>query len=538
MASMGSLIRAASGLAASQNGLYVTGHNLANVNTPGYVRQQSMQQESNYLTIGQGKRDLLTVGLGVEISQIRQIRDSFLDRNFRTEAGRYGFYDAQAQAIDEIEAILGEIHGETIAASINDLWDALNELSKNPSGQETRGIFIQSAAIFINKANHIAEQLEEYQHNLNNQIREQVNRINDLTTEIQEWNEKIAYYEASGDHANDFRDARNLALDELSQLIDIQYHEDKIGRINIIAEGHTLLSGNYVSKIKLEQATPKNPFVKPVWADTDTDVFNMNKPVGAYYENDMGKLKGLLYARGDKTGNHTDFTEDKYSGVEGQMLPRVQAQFDFLVNRIVTLINDALSPKKPDGTFDEDHAPYDLEGNQSGIELFKRKKHDRYAADGTYIEEDSSDRSTLYSAGNIIINPEILEDYDKLALNKTKGNLSDNTLIEEIITEWESSSMMSNPKTPTTKLSIGEFYSNMVGEIGGLGREAVQHLKNQRTMVQQIEGQRSALSGVSLDEEMGNMLKYQHAYNAASRVITVVDGMLDTIVNRLGVVGR
>ena len=140
MASMGSLIRAASGLAASQNGLYVTGHNLSNANTTGYVRQQSMQQESNYLTIGYQGKDILSVGLGVDVAQIRQIRDSFLDQNYRNEIGRYGFYNAQSQTIDEIEAVLGEIDGESISQSINDLWDSLNELSKNPSGQETRGI--------------------------------------------------------------------------------------------------------------------------------------------------------------------------------------------------------------------------------------------------------------------------------------------------------------------------------------------------------------------------------------------------------------
>ncbi len=543
MASMGSLIRAASGLVASQNGLYVTGHNLSNANTTGYVRQQSMQQESNYLTIGYQGKDILSVGLGVDVAQIRQIRDSFLDQNYRNEIGRYGFYNAQSQTIDEIEAVLGEIDGESISQSINDLWDSLNELSKNPSGQETRGIFVQSAVIFINKANHIADQLEDYQFNLNTQIKDRVKEINTLTEQIQGFNEKISYYEASGDHANDLRDERNLALDRLSELIDIQYHEDKTGRINITTEGHTLLSGNYVSKIKLEQTADKSPFVKPVWADTNTDVFNMNKPVGAYYQNDLGELKGLLYARGDKKANYTDFTDStKYQQIEGQLIPKTQAQFDYLVHTMVTMINDQLSPKTEEGKFDTNNAPYDFKGDQSGLDLFKRVQYDRYKkeADGNliYIKENEAQPDTLYTAGNLEVNPEILEDYDKLALYQTKGNLSDNTLIEEMITQWESPQLIIHPDTPSTQLSIGEYYANMIGEIGGMGQEAIQHLKNQETMVKQVEGQRNAISSVSLDEEMSNMLKYQHAYNASARVVSVIDSMMDVIVNRLGVVGR
>ena len=539
MASMSSLVRAASGLAASQNGLYVTGHNLSNANTPGYVRQQSMQQESQYLTVGYRGKDILTVGLGVDVVQIRQIRDSFLDQNYRNEVGRFGYYQVQSQTIEEIEAILGEIHGESISQSITDLWDALHELSKNPGGQETRGIFVQSAVTFINKANHIADQLEKYQMNLNTQIQDQVKEINQLTEQIQVFNDKIAYFEASGDHANDLRDERNMALDRLAQLIDIQYHEDKVGRVNIMAEGHTLLSGSYRAQIKLEQATPQSPFVKPLWADTDTDVFDMSKPVGAYYQNDIGELKGLLYARGNEKANYTYFEdENKYNQIQQQQIPRVQAQFDYLVHQIVTLINDALAPTKTDGTLDLDQAPYDLDGKQEGVELFKRKNHDRYGNDSKEIKEDPNRPDTLYSAGNLMVNPAILENYNKLALNKTKGNFSDNTLIENMIKDWESPGLLIDPNTPNTQVSIGEYYANMIGEIGGMGVEAIQHLKNQQTMVKQVEGQRNSISSVSLDEEMSNMLKYQHAYNASARVISVLDTMIDTIVNRLGIVGR
>ena len=104
-------------------------------------------------------------------------------------------------------------------------------------------------------------------------------------------------YEVNGDNANDLRDARNKALDELAELIDIKYYEDASGRIQVKAEGHLLVHDKFVNKIKLVQAESMSPFQKAVWEDTGEDVIKTNKDVSSANGNDLGKLKALIICR-------------------------------------------------------------------------------------------------------------------------------------------------------------------------------------------------------------------------------------------------
>ena len=112
-------------------------------------------------------------------------------------------------------------------------------------------------------------------------------------------------YEINGDNANDYRDARNKALDELAELIDIQYYEDATGRVQVKAEGHLLIHDKFINKLKLVQAESMSPFQKAVWEDTGEDVIKTNKDVTSEFGNDLGKLKALILSRGNVVANHT-----------------------------------------------------------------------------------------------------------------------------------------------------------------------------------------------------------------------------------------
>lgn len=522
-------------------GLNVTGHNLTNVNTPGYVRQQVLQHDSFYMTIGRNGKDLLSIGCGVDVTEIRQIRDSFLDRNYRTEIGAYQFYNTKQSTILEIESILGEINGESLSEIMTDFWRQTNKLAAAPDGIEERQAFIQSASVFIDKVNHIANQLNAYQFDLNNQVIDTVDTINSLAVQIRDLNEAIAKYESNGDHANDLRDQRNLLLDELAGLIDIQYSEDATGRVQVKAEGHLLVYGKIVSKMKLVQAEPKSPFVKPVWEDTGEDVIKMNRAITSESRNDKGKLKGLLLCRGNTAANHaTDWDKillnpKKTSEDEGNyyLIPKIQKEFDTLINSIVTAINNILAPtdqSDPDAPMGQDEAKTKF------TELFSRRNVPRYDATGTYIDEDPTDPNTLYSAGNLVINPALLNDggYNLLPLSKS-GYVGDDSVVQEILSKWdEETTQIGN----NHKLNFQDYYAEFITRIGIEGNEVTQRVENKQTVVNHVDNMRNSLSAVSIDEEMSNMMKYQHAYNASARVVNAVDSMIDTIVNRMGVVGR
>jgi flagellar hook-associated protein 1 FlgK len=537
MASMASLARATSGLLSNQRALHATAHNLSNVNTPGFTRQQVVFRDASYVTIGANSYSALQVGLGTDIQVVRQVRDPFLDAAYRSETSRQGYYYSNYQAVVELENILGEIHGESFSKSMDDLWNAINELAKQPEGLETRGLFVQSARAFIDSADLIMNQINEYQLNLNQQIKDTVKEINGLGDTIRDLNEKIARAEINGENANDYRDQRNVALDRLAHLADISYKEDASGRVNVILEGRSFVNDGYVQYIELAQAEERSPLVKPVWSGSDgSDVFNLDTVISVDKDNDKGLLKGLLIARGSRAGNYTDMEAGKFEDIQGSVVMTAQAQFDNLVHNVVTMINDLLAPVDPLTNQLSDEAPIGLDGS-SGTEIFVRKYYDRFDTNGDLIPVDPDDPYTWYATGNLTINPEILSDYNLIPLSKDLASIGDNSFVNKMIKAWEENLILLEP-TATTGLSFNEYYASFVSELGHKGQMAYNMQSNQEMMVTQLDNYRLSLMGVSSDEELSNMMQYQHAYNASAKVVAAVDEMLEHLITRVGIVGR
>ena len=540
MATISSLSRVISGLKTNEQALHTTAHNLANINTKGYVRQQTLIKESGYQNIGYSATSPMSVGMGTDIQAIRQVRDVFLDKAYREEQGRHGFYSSQYNAIEEIDAIFGEIEKESFATVLNDMWVSLNELSKNPSGLETRGAFVQNAVLFINRANLIMNQLNDYQTNLNEKVIDTVKNINNIGEQISTLNTLIVRQELSGGTANDYRDQRNLLLDELSKHVNINYKEDKNGNILVRIENVDFVTLNGYNKIDLTEAEPLSPLAMPVWPHLgNRPLFNLDMPTGPQYENDMGSLKGLILARGTRNANYTDMDPAVYDKeVKPFLIMNVQAQFDNLIHGIVTMINDMVSPNTagPPPVLDTANAPYGLDGSQ-GIEIFSRKNVPRYNALNELIEEDPNNSNTLYTASNLIVNQEVLLDYDKICLSKSIVDVGDSSIIDRIIQKWKEPFSPLEPSL-SLELSFNDYYKEFISNVGNVGNYSYNQMKNQELMSMQIENRRNSFMGASSDEELSNMIKFQHAYNAAAKVISVMDQMIEQIVMSTGKIGR
>ncbi|MFA9464528.1 MAG: flagellar hook-associated protein FlgK [Velocimicrobium sp.] len=234
---MTSMYTGVSGLIVSQTSINTTAHNISNVDTKGYTRQQILSSDFRYNTIGQTANSYLQVGLGADMSSIRQVRDMFLDKSYRLEIGRENYYEAQSNSIEEIESIFGELDGEAFKTSLSDLWTSISELAKEPLNTVNRGTLVATASSFLARAEIIKEQLSSYQTNLNSQILKKVNRINEIGDSIKGLNQKIRTNESSGQEANDYRDTRNSLLDELGGLASISYKEDAYGMVTVSVEG-------------------------------------------------------------------------------------------------------------------------------------------------------------------------------------------------------------------------------------------------------------------------------------------------------------
>lgn len=179
-----------SGLQVSQAALNVTSHNLANVDTEGYVRQQPVLTDFQYIKLGESYLSSKQLGLGANFAEIKQVRDMFLDLAYREEIGRKAYYESQYQAVSEIEGLFGELEGVSFQDTINDFWEAMQEMVKEPDNIVARASFVQTAVSFLERANSIYSQLCDYQVSLNTQILQQVKRINEIGDEISKLNKK------------------------------------------------------------------------------------------------------------------------------------------------------------------------------------------------------------------------------------------------------------------------------------------------------------------------------------------------------------
>lgn len=587
MSLMTSLSIGVSGLRTSQNSLNTTSHNLANVDTKGFVRQQVVQVDSSYISWGVTRISTLQSGLGVDIAAVRQVRDMFLDKSYRKEIGRQGFYETQYEAVQEVESMFGELEGVAFQGSLKDFWTSLQELAKEPDSIVTRATVISTAVNFIERAETISKQLHEYQINLNTQIKNKVNQINDIADNINLLNDKIRRYESNGlENANDLRDERNSLLDELGQLIKITYKENADGVVTVNAEGVPLVTEDRTFKMGTMQISDSSPMLKPIWLYLgDIDVFNLDKATMSSNDTDIGSLKGLLVARGSKEANYTDIPiRDNYPSdatynsavlnynnqINASVIMTVQAQFDQLIHGIVTTINDLLSPNVsqtipsgatvtyPDGTtvtltsdlelmvLDTANAPVGMDIDKTmGEALFNRKSMERYTtvevtyADGTtvtlkvYNQEDKTDNYSLFTLGEIEINKNILSNYSKipLSLNTGSGDYDIKTA-EALLSKWQEGFATLSPNT-LTKSNFSDYYTALIAELANRGEQLYTISSNQASMVTSIDNQRQAISGVSSDEELTNLIKFQHAYNASARYISVISEMLEHIVTRL-----
>lgn len=354
------------GLRGAQTGVNTTSHNLVNVSTEGYSRQRVNYVDRVYNNVGTSYINTMQIGLGTEINRISQVRDVFYDKAYRLEVGRKNFYEVQSDAVSEIENLMGEMNGVEFQASLSDLWKAVQELAKEPDSVVKQTSLVNTANTFMLRAQDVYGQLKDYQLNLNQQIKDAVKRINEIGAEIFEMNKQIVKVESGNEIANDYRDHRNMLLDELSEYASISYHEDIDGRVLVNIEGTMFVSQDHVFQMQTVKKEENN-LLDVTWGE-DVPVFNLSQGFSSELDTDVGKIKSLLFARGEGVCTFADIPDEKdpkfsptgifdpelyakalteYNNTtNSSIVASTEAYFDKLVHAVVTAVNDALSPNK------------------------------------------------------------------------------------------------------------------------------------------------------------------------------------------------
>lgn len=535
---MGAVYVGQSGIQTSQNSLNTTAHNLSNIETTGYTRQQILQGNKFYNTVGSAAVSNMQVGIGVDYTKTRQVRDQFLDASFRKESGRSAFYEICAETTGEIQTLLGEMEGASFAKSLSDLWTSVQELQKDPASAVTQSTFVARCSQFLERSQAVYSGLVEYQENIDSRIKDKVDEVNKYANDIFTLNLKIQKNESGIEEANDLRDQRNLLLDKLSKLVDTKVVDNGVDPVEIYVEGVPLVLGDFVNEMQTKEN--ENGFLDVVWGDTfnNTNVFNFVQEISSDFGTDVGELKALVFARGDHRANYTDLIDkDAYNKSNGKnvavadsIVMNVQAEFDNLIHKVTTAINNILTG----GTAETPNATKTV---PETFEIFQRLGSDRYNGT-TYIPEDISkpynNVSTMYTVTNLKINPKLLKEPTLNTFVKEDGSVdvTKATAISDAFANAEFSDMTLNPNTTST-FNFVDYYSAVVGQVGNVGSIYESICDSQNATTQSLENKRQEVVGVSSDDELQNMIKFQNAFNASSRYINVINDMLDTIINRL-----
>lgn len=365
------------GVRAAQSGLNTTAHNLANVKTTGYTRQQNIQTDSYYQNVKVAvDGSLIQTGMGTAVSAIRQIRDVFLDKEYRLEVGRQSFYEKLAETAGEVEDIFGETEGVEFRESLQALWNVMQDMANNPEDITKRQLFISTAESFLETAKNVYSQLNTYQTSLNSEIKDQVDRVNAIGELIAYYNVQIVKIEASGvENANDYRDMRNELMDQLATYTNYTFQEDINGSVQIYIENALFVDNGLSYHMGCEKIEGTD-FYKVRWLDNGYgDAYDISEAYSTPKKTDIGSLRGILTARGNKVANYTDMPQEpkqsdfvdsngvydetaykvavnEYNAAvklynnttANSVITQIQAQFDLLVHNVITAVNDAFAP--------------------------------------------------------------------------------------------------------------------------------------------------------------------------------------------------
>ena len=551
MSLMANLYVGQSGLQTSQNALNTTAHNMANIDTDGYVRQQVSQGTRAYQTLEKNYEAVAwkQIGTGVNYNHCKQVRSEFLDISYRKESGRSAFYDVAKKSLEEIEDQLQEMNGAEFADSLNNLWVSIQELAKDPCSAVNQSALVTRANEFLTRAKSVYDGLVDYQKNLDSTIEDMVKDINAIGDEIRQLNEDIVDIESGRqEHANDLRDRRNLLLDRLGEYGRIDFDEDIFGNVTVLFEGSSFITADHVNHLGVDRKLMSSVgYATPYWelaakthinefGETIVDsisgglLYDFSQPISSAINTDIGKLKSVLLARGDHNANYHDIVEDEQyynNNIAQSVIMNVEAEFDQMIHEVMVAINKVMEEAESNPA-----ALDDTLGLPSEYALFTVSNTTDKINYDYNKDKPAGTVETGFTIMNSQVNAKLLMDPTLFTFRTIDGeeDYATTTALKEAFTTEK---YVLNPNV-AARNSFVTYYNSLVSQVANSGDVYKSICQAQEETVSSIESSREQIIGVSSDEELEFMIMFQNAYNASSRYINVVSEMLEHLVTTLG----
>ncbi|MHC1759577.1 MAG: flagellar hook-associated protein FlgK [Negativicutes bacterium] len=489
------------GLMSQQVALNTVGHNISNANTEGYSRQSVSLSAAMPETI-MGLNGKMQQGTGAGTESITRARDTFMDLQMWKENTTLGYAQTQEDLMSQIEGSFNISSDTGMQAVLDNFWSSWQTLGSNASDDSTRNLVLQRGKELVSTIQQAATQLKTMVSGINTDLKLNLQTVNQITADILALNQKISLSEMAGaGSANDLRDRRDLLVDELSGYVDVQVVEDRDGNYIIQSGAVTLVN---------RQKTTELTTVSRMDPDYGYETLNIQAD-GLDVKLSNGSLKGML-----------DMRDDTEIGIKGY-LNDLSAMSEFLLR-----------------DFNAIHRAGYGEDNVSGRNFFGEETTD-YTE--TAFATPNEWLTALQVSSALLDQTTATPGVQRIAAKTlaTQGNASgDNAVKLSQALRMNTTDLLPAGYTPTlgTTASLNSYYSGVIGTLGIQSQSATRLVENQKTLVSQIESWRQSTSGVNMDEEMSDMIRFQKGYNASARMITTMDEMLDKLINSTGVVGR
>lgn len=519
---------AKTGLFAAKTGLQVTSNNVYNMATVGYSRQYAKQVASspigNFGGLGQ-------MGTGTTIETIGRVRDEYLDRKYWPKVSTLGEYEQKSTQLSMMETSFSALSESGVSNNVNGFFTSISDLAFNADSLEYRTAVISNAETLISNLKSHANALHQQQEELNDDLYTVVSTVNSLGKQISNINTQIYQNEITGHTANELRDKRTVLLDELSKYgnIQIKEYDDGTGRelgkkMDVLLNGQEFVSHDTSRELKLEPRIATDPANQPndvvglynIKWDNGTD-FNLNGLTG--------EMKGILDLRDGNSGTGNSMN---YKGI-----PYYIGKLNEFTRTMASAMNDGIRYNDAgvlNGVIGHTDG-FDMNGDAGGP-LFTYK--DNAGIEDTNIDSvvsnvDKGEYANI-DVFNIQVSTAIKDDSRLLAISSVNDatQVSNNEVVLGFLKLKDDMSLFNEG-------GAIQFSNAMSATLSIDTKQAEKFDKYYKETAKAVDNQRMEVSAVSLNEEINNMVKYQHLYQVSSKLINVINEIYNTTINGLGV---
>ena len=548
------------GLLAQQLAIEVTGQNIANVETEGYSRQD-VTFEANTPRHAIKYGSMHQIGTGVRVAGIERAHDQFLFEQIMDEGDLTGSTEVKKDIFEQLEVLFNEGSGRSLNDALSSFFASVHDLATNARGLSERADLVSKAEHLASTFNQTGKQLYTIQRNIDATIETEVTEINSLTTQIGKLNESIHANEPASQYkANDLRDNRDRLVKELSKKIDIQLIEESDSQISLtLKDGTALVLKDQVFDLSTSINGNNESFY-----DVYIDIGSTTKDITSTITG--GELRGYLDMRDTEVESILDkmnilsasfiqefngihragFGIDGSSGLD--FFSPLDVTVDHDVDNTGTAVVSMTNASPTTVSVDEFEIAFTSNNKFTLNNLTTNASSGTFTfASGSTFNIKNGFAVTISGSGKVgdkvtfsvsdnaasgmSVSSTITANTKKIAAGTTTNGDGANALLMASL----QNELVFNSVTLSSgsgSYTFDEYYNAVVSTIGIESFSAQATLRQQEGIMLQLNSRRESISGVSIDEEMIKMIKFQQAYNASARMISVVDEMLDAL-NRM-----